>query len=206
MTHNIHIIILIAAITYFWHCTFKIDVLISTISLHWCHPEDGNLSLQHVGGFMFMDNLSFCCVHMLVYINDYILICQYKQNVDKYCTVTNTYTSTSLPYQCVCSWTGCTGLLAVVAGTNVQSSVCSLHCLCWDSFQALLHSPASNQAASTCQLHTALPEYVLHEPVTWMEGHSHFMRQDSKINKSFVKWDTRSYTYLLHGAKSFLRS
>ena len=41
-----------------------------------------------------MDNLSFCCVHMLVYINDYILICQYKQNVDKYCTVTNTYTST----------------------------------------------------------------------------------------------------------------
>lgn len=120
------------------------------------------------GGFMFMDNLPFCCVHMLVYINDYILICQYKRNVDRYCTVTNTYTSTSLPYQCACSWTGCTGLLAVVAGTNVQSSVCSLHCLCWDSFQALLHSPASNQAASTCQLHTALPECALHEPVTWM--------------------------------------
>jgi len=36
-------------------------------------PEDGDLSLKHVGGFVFMDNVQFCAfyAHMLVYINDY---------------------------------------------------------------------------------------------------------------------------------------
>jgi len=82
----------------------------------------------------------------------------------------------------------------VEAGTDVQSSVCLLHCLCSDSSQALLHSPASDQAASTCQLHTALPECVLHEPVTRMDGRSHFLRQDSIINKPVVKRDKSSYT------------
>jgi hypothetical protein len=36
-------------------------------------PEDGDLSLKHVGGLMFMDNLYFItiCVQILVYKNEY---------------------------------------------------------------------------------------------------------------------------------------
>ena len=33
--------------------------LISCIHLYWCLPQDGDLSVQHVGGFMFMDIWNF---------------------------------------------------------------------------------------------------------------------------------------------------
>jgi hypothetical protein len=41
------------------------------IPLYLRFPEDGDLSLKHVEGFVFMDNLQFCAfyAHMLVYIN-----------------------------------------------------------------------------------------------------------------------------------------
>jgi len=35
----------------------KFDVLILYVHLFWCLPEDGDLSLKHVGQFMSMDDL-----------------------------------------------------------------------------------------------------------------------------------------------------
>lgn len=41
--------------------------------INWRLPEKSDVSMEHAGGFMFMDNLYFyrINVHMLVYINDY---------------------------------------------------------------------------------------------------------------------------------------
>jgi hypothetical protein len=61
----VNIIIWILYIIYFEHCTCKIEILILYIPLYLCLPEDGDLSLKHVGGFMFMYNLILLW-HMLV--------------------------------------------------------------------------------------------------------------------------------------------
>jgi hypothetical protein len=34
-------------------------------------PEDSDLSLKHVRGFRFMYSIQFCCVHMMVCIDEY---------------------------------------------------------------------------------------------------------------------------------------
>jgi hypothetical protein len=47
---DIHMLIFTAANTYFWHCTFETDVPILYISLYGDLPEDGHVSLIHLGG------------------------------------------------------------------------------------------------------------------------------------------------------------
>ena len=43
----------------------------------------GDLSLKHAGGFKVMYYIKFCCVHMLVYVNDcdYQLLLALQQNL-----------------------------------------------------------------------------------------------------------------------------
>jgi len=65
-----------AILIYFKYFRCTIDVQILYVPLYRCLPEDGDLSLQHVGGFMFMDNLYFCNVCMLVLLTDCNTLCR----------------------------------------------------------------------------------------------------------------------------------
>jgi hypothetical protein len=51
--------------------SYTLDVLV-LYGFVLCLPQDGDLSLKHVGGFMYMDDLGLDinCVHLLVYIED----------------------------------------------------------------------------------------------------------------------------------------
>jgi hypothetical protein len=56
-SHNIQIVIFMAAVIYFYHYACKIDIFILYIPLYWRLLEVDDLLLKHVGGFICMDNL-----------------------------------------------------------------------------------------------------------------------------------------------------
>ena len=37
--------------------------------MYWCLPENSTITLKHAGWLMFMDNFTFYCTHILVYMN-----------------------------------------------------------------------------------------------------------------------------------------